>query len=279
MEHESGLAAGRLAAARRCKGSGNVPARVLAPPAVQRGRPPRRPAGRAALLGRARGAGGDRRQRPRARHAALQAARRHHGVRLGRRAGTTSMRSTRRVPTSRSATATSSARCGSICPRGWRATGSSRPRGKRWTPARCAARRASGTRRCAVRRLGSYTWTTTPCSSPSSTPTGPSTGSRPACASSPRSRSRSSCWPSVRAMPNGAGAAMGPPAPPAVLFLPVLLMLVFREKYPRWWFDWNLELHAVLQQGLHVPGAHERPLPVDGRAPVGNLDFRIRDRR
>ena len=28
----------------------------------------------------------------------------------------------------------------------------------------------------------------------------------------------------------------------SVLFLPVLLMIVFREKYPRWWYDWNLEL-------------------------------------
>jgi hypothetical protein len=27
-----------------------------------------------------------------------------------------------------------------------------------------------------------------------------------------------------------------------LLFLPVLLMLVFREKYPRWWYDLNLEL-------------------------------------
>ena len=27
-----------------------------------------------------------------------------------------------------------------------------------------------------------------------------------------------------------------------VIVLPVVLMLVFREKYPRWWFDWNLEL-------------------------------------
>jgi hypothetical protein len=27
-----------------------------------------------------------------------------------------------------------------------------------------------------------------------------------------------------------------------LLFLPVLLLLVFREKYPRWWYDWNLEL-------------------------------------
>ena len=27
-----------------------------------------------------------------------------------------------------------------------------------------------------------------------------------------------------------------------VLFFPVLLMLLFRRKYPGWWFDWNLEL-------------------------------------
>ncbi len=27
-----------------------------------------------------------------------------------------------------------------------------------------------------------------------------------------------------------------------LLFLPPLLMIVFRQKYPRWWFDWNLEL-------------------------------------
>jgi hypothetical protein len=27
-----------------------------------------------------------------------------------------------------------------------------------------------------------------------------------------------------------------------VLFLPVLLMILFREKYPRWWYDWNLNL-------------------------------------
>ena len=27
-----------------------------------------------------------------------------------------------------------------------------------------------------------------------------------------------------------------------VVFLPVLLMILFRGKYPRWWFDWNVEL-------------------------------------
>jgi len=26
------------------------------------------------------------------------------------------------------------------------------------------------------------------------------------------------------------------------LFGPTLLMILFRQKYPRWWFDWNLEL-------------------------------------
>ena len=27
-----------------------------------------------------------------------------------------------------------------------------------------------------------------------------------------------------------------------ILFLPLILMILFRKKYPRWWFDWNLAL-------------------------------------
>jgi uncharacterized protein DUF4389 len=27
-----------------------------------------------------------------------------------------------------------------------------------------------------------------------------------------------------------------------LLFFPPLLLILFRQKYPRWWFDWNLEL-------------------------------------
>jgi len=27
-----------------------------------------------------------------------------------------------------------------------------------------------------------------------------------------------------------------------ILFLPPLLMILFRKKYPRWWFDWNIAL-------------------------------------
>ena len=38
---------------------------------------------------------------------------------------------------------------------------------------------------------------------------------------------------------NGAWVAAGSGG---VLFFPVFLMIVFRQKYPRWWYDWNLEL-------------------------------------
>jgi hypothetical protein len=27
-----------------------------------------------------------------------------------------------------------------------------------------------------------------------------------------------------------------------ILFLATLLMILFRQKYPRWWFDWNIAL-------------------------------------
>jgi Domain of unknown function (DUF4389) len=33
-----------------------------------------------------------------------------------------------------------------------------------------------------------------------------------------------------------------------VLFIPPLLMLVFRQRYPRWWFDWNLELMRFINR-------------------------------
>jgi hypothetical protein len=41
------------------------------------------------------------------------------------------------------------------------------------------------------------------------------------------------------------GHAPGPTIAAAtggVLFLAPLLMIVFRQKYPRWWYDWNLDL-------------------------------------
>ena len=38
-----------------------------------------------------------------------------------------------------------------------------------------------------------------------------------------------------------------------LLFLPPLLMILFREKYPRWWFDWNLNLQRFSNRiGVYV---------------------------
>ena len=38
-----------------------------------------------------------------------------------------------------------------------------------------------------------------------------------------------------------------------ILFLPTLLMIVFRQKYPRWWYDWNLELlRFVNRVGIYL---------------------------
>ena len=38
------------------------------------------------------------------------------------------------------------------------------------------------------------------------------------------------------------GPSAGSASAGGLLFLAPLLMIVFRQKYPRWWFDWNLEL-------------------------------------
>ena len=44
------------------------------------------------------------------------------------------------------------------------------------------------------------------------------------------------------------GAAAG-----GVLFVPPLLMIVFRQKYPRWWFDWNVQfLRFCLRVGVYA---------------------------
>jgi hypothetical protein len=42
------------------------------------------------------------------------------------------------------------------------------------------------------------------------------------------------------AQSNGAGFS-GAIAAGSIIFLPIVLMLLFRKKYPRWWYDWNLE--------------------------------------
>ena len=33
-----------------------------------------------------------------------------------------------------------------------------------------------------------------------------------------------------------------------ILFMPTMLMLLFRQKYPRWWFDWNVAITKFLMR-------------------------------
>jgi hypothetical protein len=58
-----------------------------------------------------------------------------------------------------------------------------------------------------------------------------------------------------------------------VLFLPTLLMIVFRQKYPRWWYDWNLEFVRFSNRvGVYLALMDDRYPSTDERQGV-TLDF------
>jgi Domain of unknown function (DUF4389) len=58
-----------------------------------------------------------------------------------------------------------------------------------------------------------------------------------------------------------------------LLFLPPLLMILFRQKYPRWWFDWNLELLRFSNRvGMYVALMDDRYPSTDEEQSV-HLDF------
>jgi hypothetical protein len=53
------------------------------------------------------------------------------------------------------------------------------------------------------------------------------------------------------------------------LFLPPLLMIVFRQKYPRWWFHWTLELLRFTNRvGVYVALMDDRYPSPDERQGV-----------
>ncbi len=55
--------------------------------------------------------------------------------------------------------------------------------------------------------------------------------------------------------------------------LPPLLMILFREKYPRWWFDWNLELMRFSNRvGTYLALMNDRYPSTDDQQWV-RLDF------
>ena len=64
-----------------------------------------------------------------------------------------------------------------------------------------------------------------------------------------------------------------------LLFLPPLLMILFRQKYPRWWFDWNRELLRFGNRvGAYVALMDDRYPSTDEGQSV-RLDFDYPDAR
>jgi hypothetical protein len=58
-----------------------------------------------------------------------------------------------------------------------------------------------------------------------------------------------------------------------LLSIPPLLMILFRQKYPRWWFDWNLELLRFTNRvGIYLALMDDRYPSTDERQGV-ELDF------
>ena len=61
--------------------------------------------------------------------------------------------------------------------------------------------------------------------------------------------------------------------------LPTLLLILFRQKYPRWWFDWNLELMRFSARvGVYVALMEDRYPSTDEHQAV-HLDFSYPDAR
>jgi hypothetical protein len=58
-----------------------------------------------------------------------------------------------------------------------------------------------------------------------------------------------------------------------IVTFPLVLMLLFRQKYPRWWFDWNLELMRFFNRiGIYLALMDDRYPSTDERQSV-TLDF------
>jgi hypothetical protein len=74
-------------------------------------------------------------------------------------------------------------------------------------------------------------------------------------------------WSADDATATGAAGAGG------VLFFAPLMMIVFRQKYPRWWFDWNLELQRFSNRvGVYLALMDDRYPATDDHQSV-HLDY------
>jgi hypothetical protein len=59
----------------------------------------------------------------------------------------------------------------------------------------------------------------------------------------------------------------------SLVFVPTVLMILFKKKYPRWWFDWNLELTRFSNRiGIYVALMDDEYPSTDEHQAV-HLDF------
>ncbi len=71
---------------------------------------------------------------------------------------------------------------------------------------------------------------------------------------------------------SGAAAGAG-----GLLFFGPLLMILFRQKYPRWWFDWNLELQRFSSRVLIYLALMDDSYPSTDDHQSVHLDYRYPD--
>jgi hypothetical protein len=72
---------------------------------------------------------------------------------------------------------------------------------------------------------------------------------------------------------NGGNGAWFAAGGGGTLVFPVVLMIVFRQKYPRWWYDWNLELLRFENRvGVYLGLMDDRYPSTDERQSV-SLEF------
>src|SRR5947209_562412 len=64
-----------------------------------------------------------------------------------------------------------------------------------------------------------------------------------------------------------------------LLFFGPLLMILFREKYPRWWFDWNLELQRFTSRVLIYLALMDDTYPSTDEHQSVHLEYRYPDAR
>ena len=58
-----------------------------------------------------------------------------------------------------------------------------------------------------------------------------------------------------------------------LLFLPPLLMILFRQKYPQWWFDWNLNLLRFTNRVTAYLALLDDHYPSTDEEQAAHLDF------